>query len=263
MAFQFIEILQTLQVSDFQCSFCDLIFNLPVPADEQSTPARHVLMQTHLAWNCPIVYQLSLLLNPYNVHLHGTGWLRSGTFGEFSSSDTIADTGSGVQESKRRRAGEQALQTRKSDRLEQSRSIRSRKVQLGRPSDLGAASAQPRTELAAGRQTGLLRFVHQQQRPGLLANDSQPGCNLEETSQRCPESAQADAPNLPLPGLDQGASTAGAETQPIPAWREPLGDSDPERHHQSGRLMAISEMASGGEETDRSLATPGDHGQNV
>ena len=258
IAFQLIAVFQTVQPNDHSCALCGLIFNTPITPDADHA-ARLELMQTHLAWNCPIVQQVALLLHPQHGPHNDLGRVRSGAAGQLPGLEPFAQTGQRIQKIKRRRTPDQAPQAGGQGSLGKNRRVGTR---IGRPdgsSSIGPTGSEPRTGTAEPGQTRLFRYVHQQQPTRSPAPAGHSGGCVEEVSEHRTEyTAQTDTADTTSTGPHQGVVTESPETQRLQSGRYALGHCSPEGHDQRGWLVAVHEMEPG-----RTKADPSEQGTDT
>ena len=96
----------THQTQDFQCSLCGIVYNsMPSEPTMLASTDRCTLQQLHFTSNCPVLYQVALLLLPSDGCADGS--CRSGADAESEIPGSSSRGGQRLQARKRRRTGEQ------------------------------------------------------------------------------------------------------------------------------------------------------------
>ena len=160
--------------NDFHCDMCQQIYNYPPRGDEspQDLSARTLLAQIHLQHQCPVVLQLSLLLQDHGRWhcLHGGG-LRD--VGNFQDDGSTLQTG-------------QIRETRRRPRVKENQEGRqkARRVQ-GQPASHGDGStlAESGCGATSAQASRLMDLLHANRAPGPLAVADSEGSGMEADHQ--------------------------------------------------------------------------------
>ena len=260
IAFQLYEPMQQLQQRDFQCNFCLQVFNLP---DDDTTPAmqtRTQLQRSHLVSSCPVVLQISTLLQP--IHGRPDGSQRPSTDGGPGSNGSVPPGHQETSRRKRRRAPAQTAQTqdqgRTKGRRTQQRSNHHAAALDGQP------DSQPREEHPAQPPTGLLRYVLPKSAGGNSPTPHGTGQTVEggmaETAGQ-PEVAQPA--HISDAGGHQGASSPHSTIGQQQTRGASMGCGHHQGHDPSRRGMELPEVVGGDQTTGPSLQAAHGHANDA
>lgn len=204
IAFQLHDVMQSLQEQDFQCMFCQQVFNLPPDQNAMDPQARQQLQASHFDSSCPVALQIACLLHPY--HGRPDGPQRPSSDGRPGSSGSYPVGLPEASRGKRRRLGEQAAQGpfRRPGR----RPTGQRGHDRSPPPD-GASDPESRPRAATAGQTGLLRYV------------------CPKPGGRHPTAAHQDGQGVERPSSPTEGQHTVADTQDTLGGRPPDGTTPP------------------------------------
>lgn len=162
--------------ADHQCEICQQIFNLPVNGHEtqQEMADRSVLAQIHLQHQCPVLFQLLLLLQNHGVRstLH-TG--RLGNVGDIPTNEPTPEAGE-VRTARRR----QRSQEDQTGAPPARRTCRRRRQD---PSGDGPTPSQGGRRAAGAEATRLMDMLHANRVTSIATSASQEGHRVEATTE--------------------------------------------------------------------------------
>ena len=251
--------MQSMQPQDYQCQFCQLIFNLPhSPSDLMEPRERCLRLQAHFHSGCPVLRQIALLLLPTHG-LRGVGLPRPSADGQPASAGTNVPghTQTGARKRRQDNQTPQGAQTRGARR-----STTSTGVDTGRHED-GTTAPEPRAQPPDLAPSGLLRYLCPHPSNRNDAHHGHTGPGMEDESATEPgeppmvDVTQPSPPRSPSRIADQ----SGATTRE-PARTATMGHRGGEADHLAGRVMGLHEVVAIGPTTHSHQADTHPDGSN-
>lgn len=265
---------------DYQCHFCKLIYNCQ-PMDDSDMPERATLKQLHLASNCPVVQQLTLVLLPIHERDANVGPVGHGASPVVCPVESAVSASESIHQIKRRRT---ALQKAAAGQHRPQRpGSHTGEGNDGPSSNAGTGGHPARQGHTTAASAGLLRFVRPVQPRQCVDNTDATDVGMEESvGDGGGRSEETQPPHLSLPQSDPGPAATHSQavtecpgTGLVGCGREGGGDqrrwimalqtvvsSDQDAHHgapqargdeQSPQGPAISDGAAGVQQSDPPL----------
>ena len=259
IAFQLYVVMQNQQHQDYQCIFCQQVFNLPPDYDAQMTTDRLQILHSHFVSSCPVVLQIACLLHPPDGRTDGSQ--RPSLDGGPLGVGTAAAGGPQVSRRKRGRLGEQAPQGHQ--RRRSGGSPGQGDHDQSPPPD-GPGAPEPRSGPPATAPTGLLRYVRSKQRGRDHSPAHSDGQNVARSSS--PTAGQhpmAHTSDPPGGRPHDGTSSSGETTGGQQTGRTSLGRGRQQRSSSPRRELAIPEVVTGDQTVDSCSPSTSSHGANA
>ena len=265
--------LKTMQ-SDFQCDFCQQIFNLPATHDEPSHDAnRRQLVQIHLRGNCPVLLQTALLLGTaLNGGRLGYEWLGRGVTAGNPGDVQVPEAGvrhepTAATEPQRSQAASHRgpHPGQGQGRPERSRSTRSRAADGAPPvpPGTGPADAQTRAQSELAAKYRLFHTVLPAGKGGEPAGPDTRDPAVANAQAEEPTGGAATSAPASLHMAHEGHPHPGAQSFHLSAWRPPAQSLHGPTIAAGGHELAVPQMGSHSQETDGGQETAGFNEQDA
>lgn len=260
IAFQLYVVMQNLQHQDYQCLFCQQVFNLPPDFDAPMSLDRLQTLHSHFVSSCPVVLQIACLLHPLDGRSDGSQ--RSSLDGRPLGAGTPAAGGPQAPRRKRRRLGEQAPQG--SQRRRPGRRPSSQRDHDQSPPLDGPGAPEPRSSPTTTAPTGLLRYVCPKQRgrhhsPAHsdgqnMARPSSPAEGQHQMAHTADPSCGRPCDRAPSPGETSSGQQTG---------RASVGRRHQQRSSSPRRELGVPEVVTGNQTADPCSPSTGPHGEDA
>ena len=241
---QLIRCMQTLQANDFQCKYCQLVYNHEHQQPGQTIVDRFEHTQAHFSFNCPVLQQIALVLQPVRHGPDGPGATGHRAFGILPTAESTAAGGQRLSSRKRRGATVKEEPTCRSRRTRQPGGSDST-AGGAHPDQAPDAGGAPTREATTGHpSSGLLRFLRPAQQTGMC-----PLAGSEDNRMEGPGSVydtdtvlETDLTHLPASCPDSGTSGQGSEALAIQTRRAALGHGGQQQDDSCRRVLALSTL---------------------